>query len=213
MPAPSPTPVPTETPTVPEAQEERVIRSRKNTVAAISLRRIGGKLSLSLKSELLHTFVVGLLQEQVNMGNISASNLLRVNPHTAGAWDELPLYSTLVLAQLREACGQVSFTARDSTFVVLQASVNTEVAIRKTDAATEISLIPLISPNVLTGEAIPMIGLFTTKQMQLMVKGWRMFIENIHRQHSQSIVVGATVTVEEFFLPAELEKPTAVARA
>ncbi len=195
------------------AQADRVVRARTNPVAEIKLRRSGGRLSLTLKSELLAAFIKGVLNDRVAAGTLSRSQADRLHTLEGGSWTGLPVYSNLALTTLREACGVASYTDQAGLFTSISPGQSLDWAIRRGDNGQEVSIAPFISPRIETGEPIEMTGMFTTKQMQTMVKAWRMFIENIHRQHAQALVVGATVTVEEFILPPEVEKMKEAARA
>jgi hypothetical protein len=203
--------MPAPAPVTPAVVEERTVRARRNTVAEIQLKRVGSRLSLTLKSQLLHDFGQSLLASAVAAGNVTRTQQSRTAVLEGGPWAGLPIYAHISGNLLRDACGPVTATADDGSVTAMSPTADHNVAYVRADGLVQIGIVPFLSPRVATGETIEIVGLYTTKQMQQMVKAWRLFIENIHRQHAQSIVVGARVTVEEYFLPAEMEKmPAAV---
>jgi hypothetical protein len=173
------------------------IRARDVTLAEIELRRLGGAVQATIKSPILHTYIQALAIANAPRVGIAAGITGRIQN---GALSGLTYYRAVDSGALRDSCGSASYTADDGTFYALRASSESGYALNR-DNAHLISVFPLMGPHLQEGTPFTLAGLWNIRQLRLLCRAWRTFIENIHREHASEVVVGVTIKLEEWFRP------------
>jgi hypothetical protein len=185
---------------------DATIRARRIDLAEIELRRSGGALTARIKSEPLHRYIKALVEARVAIHGGSASQTVVSSP---GVFPDLRTYRNLDTGAFRDMCGTARMTGDDGVSHIIRPTNTVDQMIQRSEPVL-LSIIPLCGPHVLEGEPFRINGMVPTRQMRLMVQGWKGFIENLHREHAVPVIVGVKLVTEEYYLPAAVEEKGAV---